>query len=71
MHLAYNVWFSSQHDALWRSHYSAKLTIALQGLAQYAATLPATWLENAPGHLAEIYETLSLFNSDEFWEALI
>lgn len=71
MHLAYDVWFSSQHDALWRSHYSAKLTIALQGLAQYAATLPAPWLENTPGYLAEIYETLSLFNSDEFWEALI
>ncbi|HAW94538.1 MULTISPECIES: HipA family kinase [unclassified Arsukibacterium] len=71
VHLAYNVWFSDQHDALWRTHYSAKLAIALQGLAQYAATLPAAWLEEAPGHLAEINDVLSLFNSDEFWEVLI
>ncbi|KKO45135.1 hypothetical protein WG68_11950 [Arsukibacterium ikkense] len=70
-HLAFNAWFSAQHDAIWRSHYSAKLAIALQGLAQYAATLPPAWLEEAPGYLAEINDTLTLFNSDEFWEALI
>ena len=71
LHVAYNAWFGSQHDALWRTHYSEKLAIALQGLAQYAATLPATWLEDAPGYLAEINDTLSLFNGDEFWEVLI
>lgn len=71
VHLAYNAWFNVQHDALWRAHYSAKLAIALQGLPQYAATLPPAWLEAAPGYLAEINDTLSLFNSDEFWEVLI
>ena len=71
LHVAYNAWFGSQHDALWRTHYSEKLAIALQGLAQYAATLPAAWLEDAPGYLAEIHDILSLFNGDEFWEVLI
>ncbi|MCS4309331.1 hypothetical protein M2404_003702 [Rheinheimera pacifica] len=71
LHVAYNAWFGSQHDALWRTHYSGKLAIALQGLAQYADTLPATWLEEEPGYLAEINDTLSLFNSDEFWEVLV
>lgn len=71
LHVAYNAWFGSQHDALWRTHYSEKLDIALQGLAQYAATLPAVWLEQVPGYLAEINDILSLFNSDEFWEVLI
>lgn len=71
LHLAYNAWFGSQHDALWRTHYSAKLAIALQGLPQYAATLPPEWLAEEPGYLAEINDILASFNSNEFWEVLI
>lgn len=71
VHLAYNSWFCVQHDRLWRAHYSAKLAVALQGLDQYAATLPAEWLEEVPGYLVEINEILSLFRNDKFWEVLI
>ncbi|MDX3775330.1 hypothetical protein QE250_14510 [Chromatiaceae bacterium AAb-1] len=71
LHPGYTAWFNIQHDNLWRNHYNVKLAIALQGLAQYAATLPPSWLEDAPGYLTEITNILASFNNDEFWEVLI
>ncbi|MCC5827568.1 HipA family kinase [Alkalimonas sp.] len=71
LHPGYKVWFNSQQDVLWQDHYSAKLTIALQGFEQYASSLPATWLDEEPDYLQQIRRTLSQYNDDEFWEVLI
>ncbi|MEE2024367.1 HipA family kinase [Alkalimonas mucilaginosa] len=71
LHPGNKVWLSSQRDVLWQDHYSAKLTIALQGFEQYAATLPATWLDDETDYLQQIRRTLLQYNDDEFWEVLI
>lgn len=71
LHLGYPFWFNQQHDQLWRDYYSPKLEIALDGLAQYAASLPEEWLAAEPDYLAHISAALALFRTDEFWEALI
>lgn len=71
LHLAYQHWFTDQHDQLWREYYSPRLEIALTGLAQYAASLPADWLAAEPMYFAHIFATLELFKTAGFWEALV
>lgn len=70
LHICASAWYQPSVDMLFPLAAKGDMAAALNALDGLVDDLPEAWLEVEPGHYDAALATLSLFDTDQFWDVL-